>query len=379
LNYSIIQALYTLQFLRFGILFPLVPLFAEQIGAGPSMIGFIVGMFSLLAFFLAIPMGRLVDRYGIKRLLGLGVFCNIVGGGVLLGTDTVGELFLVQTISGLAFLLHVIGCQAYISNLKAHARVEKGFGHLSLWAAIGQSLGPFMGGLLVAHSGYPTAFIACLAVSLMGLVVLGFREDRSAYEASNRQSGASQLHQMARLMADPKIICVLMFTFAVIYAVNLRSSFLPVFLRTQRMSEGWIGLIIGFLPLMAILARLFFVRLCALFDRKPLVLLSLAAVGLGSALVPVFSSITGLSIAALLIGLGFGVTQPLSMLILSESRPPGTAGLAMGVRLTVIMLATLVSPVVSGLAVRVFGLESAFFAAAMIVAGTGGVILLRFK
>lgn len=34
LNYSIIQVLYTLQFLRFGILFPLVPLFAEQIGGG---------------------------------------------------------------------------------------------------------------------------------------------------------------------------------------------------------------------------------------------------------------------------------------------------------------------------------------------------------
>ena len=65
MNYPIIQIINAVQFLRFGIVFPLVPLIAERLGARPSMIGVVVGMFSLFSLFLAIPMGSLVDRFGV--------------------------------------------------------------------------------------------------------------------------------------------------------------------------------------------------------------------------------------------------------------------------------------------------------------------------
>ena len=68
----------TLHFIRHGIIFPFIPLLAEQMGAGPMTIGFIVGSFSLIAVFLSIPLGGLVGRFGVKRLLVLGVSCNIV-------------------------------------------------------------------------------------------------------------------------------------------------------------------------------------------------------------------------------------------------------------------------------------------------------------
>ena len=149
----------SLHFTRHGIIFPFIPLLSEKMGAGPTTIGFIVGAFSLIAVFLSIPIGGLVDRLGVKRLLIFGVICNIVNAVILLHTDTVVKLIIAQLIAGLAFLLHVVASQAFISRLPDALRREKGFGWLTFGAAAGQSLGPVLGGILVGRYGYPVASV----------------------------------------------------------------------------------------------------------------------------------------------------------------------------------------------------------------------------
>jgi len=76
----LILVAFILHFTRHGIIFPFIPLLSEKMGAGPTTIGFIVGAFSLIAVFLSIPIGGLVDRFGVKRLLVFGVICNIANG-----------------------------------------------------------------------------------------------------------------------------------------------------------------------------------------------------------------------------------------------------------------------------------------------------------
>ena len=56
-NKLLILIVFTLNFTRYGMVFPLVPLLAHDLGASPSVIGFIVGAFGFLSFFIAIPVG----------------------------------------------------------------------------------------------------------------------------------------------------------------------------------------------------------------------------------------------------------------------------------------------------------------------------------
>jgi MFS family permease len=83
------------------------------------------------------------------------------------------------------------------------------------------------------------------------------------------------------------------------------------------------------------------------------------------------TSVAGFTILISIFGLGFGMTQPLSMVMVSDLTDPTQSGLAMGLRFVAIMLGSLLSPILLGLIIETFGLSPAFYAAALVVALAG--------
>lgn len=361
----------TLHFTRYGIIFPFIPLLAEKMGAGPSTIGFIVGAFSLIAVFLSIPLGGLVDRFGVKRLLVFGVICNIANAVILLQTDTVSKVIIAQLIAGIAFLLHVVASQTFISRLPDASRREKGFGWLSFGAAAGQSVGPILGGILVDRFDYQVAFWVVLALSSAGLVLLGLKDTGESIPTRSSYNPVQDARQAGALAMEPKVLMILFFTFAIIFAANLQASFLPVLLRAEGLTEFTVGILISIFAVMSTSIRLIFGRLLDIFDRKKILAISMLAIILAVGLIPSMVSVAGFAILISIFGLGFGMTQPLSMIMIADLTNPNQSGLAMGLRFSAIMLAGLLSPIFLGFIVETFGLSPAFYVAASVVALAG--------
>ena len=361
----------TLHFIRHGVTFPFIPLLAEKMGAGPATIGLIVGAFSLIAVFLSIPLGGLVDRFGIKRPLLLGVICNIVNAVILLHADTVAKLIVAQFIAGIAFLPHVVASQAFVSRLPDAARREKGFGWLSFGAAAGLSAGPILGGILVDRFDYQVAFWVVLVLSSGGLILLGLKNTWDTDPTKSAYSLLQDARQVKAMAMEPKVMMVLFFTFAIIFAASLRSSFLPLLLRAEGLTEFSVGLLISVFAIMATSIRLIFGRLLNIFDRRTILAYSMLAIILAVGLMPSIASVAGFTILISIFGLGFGMTQPLSMVMVSDLSDPTQSGLAMGLRFSAIMLAGLLSPIFLGLVIETFGLSQAFYVAALVVALAG--------
>jgi len=232
-------------------------------------------------------------------------------------------------------------------------------------------VGPILGGILVDRFDYQVTFRVVLMLSSGGLILLGLKKiaqsDRTKISYSPRQDA----RQVGALAMDPKAMLILFFTFAVIFAASLRSSFLPLLLRAEGLTEFTVGILISVFAITATAIRLVFGRLLGVFDRKKILAYSILAIILAVSLLPSMASVTAFTILIAIFGLGFGMTQPLSMVMMSDVINPNLSGLAMGMRFSAIMLAGLLGPIIFGLITENIGLSPAFYAAALVLALAG--------
>jgi len=82
-------------------------------------------------------------------------------------------------------------------------------------------------------------------------------------------------------------------------------------------------------------------------------------------------SVAGFAILISIFGLGFGMTQPLSMVMTADLTDPNESGLAMGLRFTAIMVGGLLSPIFLGFIIGTFGLRPGFYFSALVVVLAG--------
>ncbi len=365
---------YFVHFLRHGMVSPLVPLFAGSMGCSGAMIGAAVSAFSLLSLLAALPTGRLSDRLGARTLLLLSAGFNLLYSLLLVATTSIWLLIPAQMIGGLGFLLLIVSSQTWVSAHTDKGVRERGFGLLSLAAALGQTMGPFLGGLVLSGTSFAGVFSLAACFSLLGFSIAGLDKQWQDKPLERKKSSGGAIKEtLAWLASDRKMVAALIFTFTAVFAANLRSSFLPVLLQARGLSGSTIGLLLSAFALSMTLVRLVIGRIMGRFSRESLLILALALLFAGAAALPTTSS-AGLTAGIIfLFGMGFGISQPLSMVMISD-RAGTASGQAMGIRFFVITLATLLSPIQAGLVVDAFGLAAAFFCVGAVILAAGLLI-----
>jgi predicted MFS family arabinose efflux permease len=223
----------------------------------------------------------------------------------------------------------------------------------------------------VDYFDYQSAFWVVLVLSSAGLILVGLKKTRESNPTQISYSPIQDARQAGSQLWDPKVLMILIFTFAIVFAANLRASFLPVLLRAEGLTELTVGVLIAIFSVTSTTIRLVFGRLMDTFSRTHILVSAMLAIMLAVGLIPSTASTTGFAILIAIFGLGFGLTQPMSMVMMADLTDPNHSGLSMGLRLTVIMVAGLLSPVCLGFIVETIGLAPAFYTAAMVVALAG--------
>ncbi|MFC0702204.1 Predicted arabinose efflux permease, MFS family [Marinobacter persicus] len=361
-NFLVVCVSLTFCFVVYSMLIVAVPVYGLQLGASPVALGAILSSQYLLPLLLAIPLGGVVTRYGGRATLMAGAALLVAG---LLSVHFwygYAGLVLGQLLIGLAHLQMVLSAQTIISNLGTGPQLEKYFGWYATWLSGGQVIGPLLAGAIMDNSdGVGPVFLVMAGFALLagitGLMLTGQARERLAVK--RKQVGFRA--QWGLMRANRGVQVSVLVTVLGMFALGVYGSYLPVYLESLALTPVVIGVLVSLRAGVSMLVRPFMARIIAAAGgREPTVLLSLGALAAGIGLLGISEQILWLGLLAVVVGVGSGLTQPLSMVILAESVDREKRSGALGMRLMANRAIHFLAPLMFGLVLEIGGFALAF-------------------
>ncbi|CAN5679003.1 N/A [soil metagenome] len=340
-------------------------------GASLLTLGLLLAVYDGAEVLLKPVFGSLADRVGARPVLpgGLVAFAAASAAFVIAGDPAwVGVARFGQGAAAAAFSP---AASVLVSRLTPPGAQGRGFGRYGAWKGLGYTLGPVLGGVLIAVGGFSLLFLtlAVLAIVTAGwaLVMVPGVEPLPR----TRQTVAD----LARRLTSPGFVRPTLALAAGTAVLSTGVGFLPVLGAERGLGPLATGVIVSVLAATTALVqpRSGHARDDGrIGDRTGMAVgLLLTALGCAAVLIP---GIPGLAAAALLIGLGVGVVTPIGFAHLASTAPADRLGQTMGSAEVGRELGDAGGPLlVGGLAVAV-GLTPALLVFAGLLAGTAGLL-----
>ncbi|MGO1462101.1 MAG: MFS transporter [Oleiphilaceae bacterium] len=352
----------TFCFVVYSMLLVTVPVYGLELGASPLMLGVILSSQFLLPFLLAIPLGGVVARHGGRVTLVAGGF--LMAAGLLLMQLVPGYYGLIggQLLIGLAQLQMVLSAQTIISSLASGSKLEGYFGWYSTWLSGGQVVGPLMAGAWIHWAdGVNNLFLVMAGIALLGgITSLSLTGDAThGMAVTGKQTGFRAQASLIRRNTGVQVSIAI--TVAGMFALGVFGSYLPVYLDSLNMSAVMIGVLVSLRSATSMVIRPFIPRIIGVAGgRKQATLLALCAISVGLACMGFAGHVPVIALLSILVGLGGGLTQPLSMVVLAESVEREQRSGALGMRLMANRAVHFVAPLVFGAVLGLGGFGLSF-------------------
>jgi MFS family permease len=155
---------------------PLLPLFASELGAAPSLIGFVMAASTLTGAFVKLPAGALSDLLGRRRLLLAGAVVFATLPFTYLAVSSLTLLVVLRFVHGSATAIFGPVAAASLSDLAPPTARGTWLSTYSTVQGAGQTLGPVVAGYLIAAGRFDLAFVLAGTIGLaVPLIVAGWQ------------------------------------------------------------------------------------------------------------------------------------------------------------------------------------------------------------
>jgi EmrB/QacA subfamily drug resistance transporter len=148
-----------------------LPAIGKSLSSNPVVLGWIsISLFLSIAVF-AIPAGRIADIFGRKKIFLLGVTICTVTSFLLAVSYSAAVMIFFRAIQGIGGAMILNTGLVIISSIYPAGQRGKPLGLCMAAIYIGQTLAPFLGGLLTHHLGWRSIFLANVP---FGLFIIAF-------------------------------------------------------------------------------------------------------------------------------------------------------------------------------------------------------------
>ena len=216
--------------LGFGIVLPLLPFYAESMGATPLQVTILVASFSAMQLAAAPFWGRVSDRVGRRPLLIGSLFASSVSYLVFGLAHSFFWLLVSRMAAGAAGGTITIA-QAYVADTTVHEERARGMGHLGAASGLGVMLGPAVGGAASDWWGLGApGFVAAAFCALNGVAAIFLVPESHKEEHRTRAGQAATLRSWVASMTAYPLSVMLSVYFLTISSFTAMTSVLALYL-----------------------------------------------------------------------------------------------------------------------------------------------------
>ncbi len=331
--------------LGFGIVIPLLPLYAERYQPTALEFGLLMSSYSAMQFMFAPVLGRLSDRIGRRPVLLGSLLGTVVGYLLFAWAGSLSVLFASRIIDG-ATGGNIGTAQAVIADVTTGSDRAQGMGMIGMAFGLGFIFGPALGGFTVQLS--PAApGLAAAALSFIAFLWTFFRLPETLPKGTAvRPFEILSIAAVARTARRPVIGLLLAISLLTATAfANFEATF-SQFLKGRfgfgPSTVAWVFVLIGVTS--AVVQGGLLRRLVPRLGERRLIVAGILCLSIGFGVLIGVSSKAVLSAAVILVALGSGLSTPALMGFVSRRTPPTEQGEVLGSFQSMSALGRIVGP-----------------------------------
>src|SRR6059036_857585 len=168
-RFAVIFFTILIDLIGFGIIIPILPYYAQRLGAGGFGLGALLAVFSGMQFLATAFLGRTSDRVGRRPILLTTMLINAVGYVLFAAAHSYPSLFIARVVSGFAGG-NISAAQAYMADITSPAERSRGMGIIGAAFGLGFIIGPAVGGLSAHYLGPAAPGLVASGLSLVNFV-----------------------------------------------------------------------------------------------------------------------------------------------------------------------------------------------------------------
>lgn len=337
----------------------------QKLGASEIQVGLIMALFGLVAVPLAVPLGRMLDRTGVRIPMTTGVTLGALGIFCAWWSPTFAALYLGSVLMGTGWLAIHVSLLKVVGDLSPPDRRLASYNAYSLSFGVAILLGPPSAGFMIdrlGHHGTLQVLAEIIALAFVVLLIALQRLPRQALSGKGEKKGSA-----FKLLLDEHLRPVYIVGTLIGSAWELYTFMVPIHGHHLGFSASQIGVILGAFSGATFVIRLGMPIIASRYSEWSIIRGALLASTVGFLLLPLVTGANVYVALSFFIGMALGSCLPNTLSLLHSHAPAGRDGEALGIRVTLTNIIQVTIPTTLGALGAAIGLAPVFwlFAAGM--------------
>ena len=358
----------------FGIVLFTLPIYLPKHEFSNLTVGIIAAAYPVTETICGPTIGILVDRFGRRKWIYLGLIVSTVALFAFTLNTNVGYLVAVHAVQGVAAAMIIVSTLTMVTDTSTSTTRGKEMGVYDFANLGGYMVGILAAGILTRISSPTTPFYFAATLAAIGALFAYFRVKET--KGQTKQRALSPIQTLKILLSHRHAAAMFPIWLALTTFVGIALTFAPRLGPSPLLTSFLLGGVV----LVLALTQPIFGHLSDKYGRDKLMMLGLLSVmGLFVTAIYMVRGRLGFWFGVpflVVFGIGCFAFPPAALATLGDLAPKRSRGTTMGVYSVVISLGTIIGPLLGGYLLDRYGMTSLFYFGLVILIGALGLSIL---